>query len=70
MLPWHFFWTEHNHGKNRWTMCASDICFTNELFRCAMNVRNGYGSSNRVVEAAADIRSSRDVGGSSREPAY
>jgi hypothetical protein len=35
MLPWHFFWTEHNHGKNRWTMCASDICFTNEVFRWA-----------------------------------
>lgn len=33
LLPLSFFWTEHTHQKNRWTMCAKDICFTNEFLR-------------------------------------
>jgi hypothetical protein len=33
LLPLSFFWSEHTHHKNRWTMCAKDICFTNEFFR-------------------------------------
>jgi hypothetical protein len=35
LLPLSFFWSEHAHAKNRWTMCAADVCFTNELLRCA-----------------------------------
>ncbi|GBG00037.1 phosphate acyltransferase [Raphidocelis subcapitata] len=31
LLPWSLFWTEHAHGKMRWTMCAHDVCFKNEL---------------------------------------
>lgn len=33
LLPLSFFWKEHTHHRNRWTMCAKDICFTNEFFR-------------------------------------
>jgi len=27
LLPLSFFLTEHDHGKNRWTMCAKEFCF-------------------------------------------
>ena len=33
MLPWSYFWTEHTHMGMRWTMCAQDVCFGNELLR-------------------------------------
>ncbi|KAF6249537.1 hypothetical protein COO60DRAFT_950041 [Scenedesmus sp. NREL 46B-D3] len=59
MLPWHFFWTEHNHGRNRWTMCASDICFRNELLRQfflngkTLPVERGAGVGQRIMGVAA-----------------
>jgi monolysocardiolipin acyltransferase len=31
LLPWSTFWTEHFHGKMRWTLCARDVCFLNDL---------------------------------------
>mmetsp|Transcript_725 Transcript_725/g.1686 ORF Transcript_725/g.1686 Transcript_725/m.1686 type:complete len:265 (-) Transcript_725:97-891(-) len=30
-LPLRFFFTESEHGKNRWTMCAREMCFTNRI---------------------------------------
>ncbi|KAJ9523269.1 hypothetical protein QJQ45_024065, partial [Haematococcus lacustris] len=33
ITPWSFFWTEPWHQGNRWTMCAKEVCFKNELFR-------------------------------------
>ena len=34
MLPLHFFWSEARHGRNRWSLCAKEVCFRNELLRC------------------------------------
>jgi len=33
LLPWWLFWQDHQHEKMRWTMCAHDVCFKNELLR-------------------------------------
>ncbi|KAK9837621.1 hypothetical protein WJX74_001596 [Apatococcus lobatus] len=27
LLPWHYFWSEGQHGGVRWSLCARDICF-------------------------------------------
>jgi hypothetical protein len=34
MLPLRFFWGEARHGRARWSLCAKEICFRNELLRC------------------------------------
>jgi hypothetical protein len=33
-MPWSHFWTEWQHQGVRWSLCAKDICFRNELLRC------------------------------------
>ncbi|KAG1667040.1 hypothetical protein FOA52_000401 [Chlamydomonas sp. UWO 241] len=33
MTPWSYFWSEHRHHGMRWTMCAKEVCFKNELLR-------------------------------------
>mmetsp|Transcript_2054 Transcript_2054/g.3270 ORF Transcript_2054/g.3270 Transcript_2054/m.3270 type:complete len:284 (-) Transcript_2054:569-1420(-) len=30
-LPFEFFVSEHEHQKNRWTMCAKEFCFSNKF---------------------------------------
>ena len=34
LLPLRFFWGEARHARNRWSLCAKEICFRNELLRC------------------------------------
>ena len=34
LLPLRFFWGEAHHARNRWSLCAKEICFRNELLRC------------------------------------
>jgi hypothetical protein len=34
MLPWRYFYTEHQHHGVRWSLCAREMCFKNELLRC------------------------------------
>lgn len=31
ITPWSFFYTEHNHRRNRWSLCAKEICYKNRL---------------------------------------
>ena len=31
MLPARFFFQEHLHGGNRWSLCAAEICYANAL---------------------------------------
>jgi monolysocardiolipin acyltransferase len=31
MLPLSFFFTEHEHGKVRWALCARELCYRNQL---------------------------------------
>jgi len=31
IIPWSFFWTEHSHHGNRWSICAKEICYKNWL---------------------------------------
>lgn len=31
MLPASFFFTEHRHAGNRWSLCAKEICYRNPL---------------------------------------
>jgi monolysocardiolipin acyltransferase len=31
MLPWTFFFTDHVHGKVRWSLCARELCYSNWL---------------------------------------
>eukprot|EP00210_Caulerpa_lentillifera_P006325 g6041.t1 len=33
LLPASFFFTEHNHGNNRWVTCAEEMCFRNEFLK-------------------------------------
>jgi len=33
LTPLSFFWSEPWHGGNRWTLCAKEVCFKNELLR-------------------------------------
>ena len=34
LLPLRFFWGELRHRRMRWSLCAKEICFRNELLRC------------------------------------
>lgn len=34
VLPLRFFWGEARHARNRWSLCAKEICFRSELLRC------------------------------------
>ena len=33
MMPWWHFASEPQHQRVRWTMCAREICFKNDLLR-------------------------------------
>ncbi len=33
MLPWRLFWQEGQEHRIRWSLCAKEICFKNELLR-------------------------------------
>ena len=35
LMPWWHFVTEPRHERVRWTMCAGEICFKNDLLRRA-----------------------------------
>ena len=35
LLPWHYFWSEGQHGGVRWSLCARDICFRGWFLRSA-----------------------------------
>ena len=46
ITPWWYFWTEPRHHGMRWSMCAKEVCFKNELLRC-VGVCKGCGCSCR-----------------------
>ncbi|KAI8468805.1 MAG: hypothetical protein J3K34DRAFT_522623 [Monoraphidium minutum] len=59
LLPWSTFWTEHDHGRNRWAMCAADVCFGSDLLRQffqsgkVLPVERGGGAGQPALGAAA-----------------
>lgn len=52
LLPWWMFWGDPMHGKMRWTMCASDVCFVNEMLRCGWTLQLVVPGRNRAVVLA------------------
>lgn len=59
LLPWWMFWGEHLHSKMRWTLCAKDVCFLNDVLRQffvsgkALPVDRAGGVHQPVIGAAA-----------------
>ena len=57
MLPISFFLTEHDHGGNRWTMCAKEFCFKNAALGTyfqngkVLPIERGQGLSQPTVAA-------------------
>lgn len=35
MLPWRYFWFDPVYNYMRWSLCAREVCFKNDLFRRA-----------------------------------
>ena len=48
LMPWWHFVSEPRHERVRWTMCAREICFKNDLLRRA-SVRQGYITTYRQL---------------------
>lgn len=59
MLPWSFFFTEHVHGKVRWSLCARELCYSNPLlgqfFQSGktLPIERGAGAGQPVMRVAA-----------------
>ena len=59
MLPGSFFFTEHVHGKVRWSLCARELCYSNPLlgqfFQTGktLPIERGAGTSQPVMHVAA-----------------
>lgn len=41
ITPWWYFWAEPRHHGMRWSMCAKEVCFKNELLRYGVWVAAG-----------------------------
>lgn len=59
ILPWSFFYTEHTHGKNRWSLCAREMCYHKKLlgqfFQSGktLPVERGAGLDQPIMKVAA-----------------
>ncbi|KAK9831538.1 hypothetical protein WJX81_006941 [Elliptochloris bilobata] len=66
MLPLRFFWGEARHGGNRWSLCAKEICFRNELLRQffasgkVLPVERGAGLAQPAVALAGRLAAAGD----------
>ncbi|CAG9466934.1 unnamed protein product [Pedinophyceae sp. YPF-701] len=60
LMPWRFFYTEHLHGLNRWTMCAKEICFKSSVLSTffrngkTLPVERGGGIMQPVIRIATE----------------
>ncbi|KAK3264365.1 hypothetical protein CYMTET_26888 [Cymbomonas tetramitiformis] len=63
MLPLSFLWSESQHEKNRWTMCAREICFKNAFLDCffrsgkTLPVDRGAGTDQPSLTTARELAS-------------
>lgn len=59
MIPWQYFWTDPSHNKIRWSLCAEEICFQNELLRMfflngkTLPIQRGKGVDQPIMDVAA-----------------
>ncbi|KAG2446924.1 hypothetical protein HYH02_008079 [Chlamydomonas schloesseri] len=59
LMPWHWLWSEPLTEKVRWSICAKEVCFKNELLRHfflngkTLPVERGKGVYQPVVSIAA-----------------
>ncbi|KAG2498619.1 hypothetical protein HYH03_003367 [Edaphochlamys debaryana] len=59
LMPWHWLWLEPVVDKVRWSLCAKEVCFKNELLRHfflngnTLPVERGKGVHQPIVSVAA-----------------
>ncbi|GAX73579.1 hypothetical protein CEUSTIGMA_g1030.t1 [Chlamydomonas eustigma] len=60
ITPWWYFWSEPQHHGMRWSMCAKEVCFKNDLLRQffangkVMPIVRGGGVDQPVMTTAAN----------------
>lgn len=59
MLPASFFFTEHRHAGNRWSLCAKEICYRNPLLGAffqsgkTLPIERGAGPNQPIMRTVA-----------------